>query len=107
MPDLDRFRSHIADLGVDLIDLPRDHIAEQHLCLLRAHKACARVCLYVQSGVFKAYLVRVCYFALGCKVAGEINNQVGRVGGKGVDTSHGVGYNGHVGSDRAVIGVQR
>ena len=42
-----------------------------------------------------------------CEVAGEVKDELGRVGGKGVDGSVGGGHNGHVGSDRAIDRVQR
>ena len=44
---------------------------------------------------------------LRCEVAGYVKDQLGLVAGIRIDRSVGGGHNRHVGSDRAVIGVQR
>lgn len=45
-------------------------------------------------------------FSLLREVAEEIKDQIGRASSVCLDTSCGVGHNGHVGSDRAVVGVK-
>lgn len=45
--------------------------------------------------------------ALWCEVAGKVKDQLGQVGGIGIDGSVGGGHNRHVGRDCAVVGVQR
>jgi hypothetical protein len=46
------------------------------------------------------------FSALRREVAGEVEDELRGVGGEGVDASVGGGHDGHVGGDRAVVGVQ-